>query len=734
MEFDFLPKLPKPDLDDRTFQDLVEECKLRIPRYCPEWTNYNPSDPGITLIELFAWLTDQMLLRFNQVPRRNYVTFLELLGVRLQPPTPAQTALTFYLSASLDNAYSIPAGTEVATVRTETEQAVVFSTDKNLVVGQPSIKHLLTAAEAETEPQILRDRFSGIWRLGANEEWEGPELSLFNEQPEEGNCFYLVFDPEEPIAGNVISVTFKGEAATSTGINPEQPPRRWEAWNGAFWEPILLREEDDSTEGFSFAQLTREGGDPFDGTDIIFHTPQSWPVTQFVTYQGRWLRCVYGKKHDRQPGYLSSPRIVGLSSRSLGGTIGATQSTLVRDEILGESDGQPGQTFQLKETPILPRNEDEHIMVSPPVGLPQKWQEVPDFAESTAGDLHYTLDSTTGLVQFGPLIREPAQLQTVTRWREQLQSSRTGPSEEMEQFEVTPDIEQMERQYGAVPPRGSTIRMVAYRTGGGLRGNVQSSTITVIKSAVPYVARVTNYKPARNGSDAESLENAVIRVPKLLRTRDRAVTAEDFETLAQAAGRGAIARARCIPSLSQDDAGIVRLVLVPQANLDGIQRREGIHPDWFNLNPNIVEQVISYLDERRLLGVEVRCHQAEYVGAAVQTEVALEPEYNNPQAQQEILNQLQIALYRFLNPLTGGPEGTGWPFGRQVYSSDIVNLFQIIPGVRYLGTVQLFEIRHDGRNWVRRLPKEPVIDPGPLGLICSWYDHQLRSGHVINLI
>ncbi|MEM7713573.1 MAG: hypothetical protein AAF349_08360, partial [Cyanobacteria bacterium P01_A01_bin.68] len=67
MEFDFLPKLPNSNLDDRTFQDLVDECILRIPRYCPEWTNYNPGDPGITLVELFAWLTDQMLLRFNQI-------------------------------------------------------------------------------------------------------------------------------------------------------------------------------------------------------------------------------------------------------------------------------------------------------------------------------------------------------------------------------------------------------------------------------------------------------------------------------------------------------------------------------------------------------------------------------------------------------------------------------------------------------------------------------------------
>jgi predicted phage baseplate assembly protein len=100
VKFDFLPELPKSDLDDRTFNDLVEECLLRIPRYCPEWTNHNPGDPGITLIELFAWLTDQMLMRFNQVPRRNYVAFLELLGIRLQPPAPAWCELTFYLTKS----------------------------------------------------------------------------------------------------------------------------------------------------------------------------------------------------------------------------------------------------------------------------------------------------------------------------------------------------------------------------------------------------------------------------------------------------------------------------------------------------------------------------------------------------------------------------------------------------------------------------------------------------------
>ena len=189
-ECDFLPKLPNSNLDDRTFQDLVDECILRIPRYCPEWTNYNPGDAGITLVELFAWLTDQMLLRFNQIPRRNYVTFLEMLGIRLQAAAPARTELTFYLSAAQPSIYEIAAGTEVATIRTETEEAVVFSTDQTLRIGQPQITHFLSAAEAENKPFLLRDRLTNIWTEQQDGQWFGRPQTKLAEQPQPGNCFY----------------------------------------------------------------------------------------------------------------------------------------------------------------------------------------------------------------------------------------------------------------------------------------------------------------------------------------------------------------------------------------------------------------------------------------------------------------------------------------------------------------------------------------------------------------
>jgi predicted phage baseplate assembly protein len=733
VEFDFLPKLPKSNLDDRTFKDLVDECILRIPRYCPEWTNYNPSDPGITLIELFAWLTDQMLLRFNQVPLRNYVTFLELLGVRLQAPAPAQTDITFYLTSALPEPYTIPGGTEVATVRTETEEAIVFSTDEPLMIGNPNLRHFLTGETADETPEVLRDRFTNLWTQRSDGEWEGRELALFNEQPSPGNCFYLVFDSEGEIGGNVLAVTLKGEAATPTGINPDAPPRRWEAWNGITWQSVLLQEGDDGTRGFSFSEIAQQGGNPLQGADLVLHLPTHWPVTHFTAYQGRWLRCVYTTPWSAQPGYSSTPRVVGLSVRAIGGTVAASQSSLIRNEFLGESDGTPGQTFQLQGVPVLTRRDDEYIVVEPPGELPQTWKEVTDFANSTAEDLHYTIDSRTGTVQFGPLIRESTQLQQRTLLRARAQLPMAGNTLIDEGISAE-GVRALERQYGAVPPRASKIRMVAYRTGGGQKGNVQKGTLTVPKSAVPYVTRVINHTPARNGSDAESLEDAVIRVPAMLRTRDRAVTPEDFETLALAAGRGAVARARCLSPTERDDAGIVRLLIVPQANTEAIAQAEGIPPEQFALNPRLHSQVLSYLDERRLLGVQVRCLEPNYVGVSVQTEVALEPEYNNYRAQEEILFKLRVALYRFFNPLIGGPDGKGWPFGRPVYPSDIVTLFQQTPGVRYLGVVQLFEIRKQEQNWVRTLPLDPVIDPGPQGVVCSWADNRLRSGHVINLI
>src|SRR5215208_4499127 len=83
-----MPILP-PSLDDRRFDDLVEDLIARIPAHTPEWTNPRLGDPGRTLIELFAWLGDALLYRANLIPERQRLVFLKLLGLGLKPAQPA---------------------------------------------------------------------------------------------------------------------------------------------------------------------------------------------------------------------------------------------------------------------------------------------------------------------------------------------------------------------------------------------------------------------------------------------------------------------------------------------------------------------------------------------------------------------------------------------------------------------------------------------------------------------
>ena len=119
--------LPEIVLDDRRFQELVSEARTRIALSCPEWTEHNVSDPGITLIELFAWMTDMLIYRLNRVPDKLHVALLELLGVQLHGPTAARTQIRFRLAAPAEQPVEIPAATtEVGTLRTAADDSIVF--------------------------------------------------------------------------------------------------------------------------------------------------------------------------------------------------------------------------------------------------------------------------------------------------------------------------------------------------------------------------------------------------------------------------------------------------------------------------------------------------------------------------------------------------------------------------------------------------------------------------------
>ena len=135
--------IPSPNLDDRSFEDIVQEAIRLIPQYCPEWTNHNPSDPGIALIELFAWMTEMTLYRLNRVPDKNYLAFLELMGVTLTPPQPARTVLQFAIHPKADRVV-VPQGTRVATKPGPDGTFVTFETEHDIVVTNNQLMKCLS--------------------------------------------------------------------------------------------------------------------------------------------------------------------------------------------------------------------------------------------------------------------------------------------------------------------------------------------------------------------------------------------------------------------------------------------------------------------------------------------------------------------------------------------------------------------------------------------------------------
>src|SRR5215472_2953394 len=144
--------LPAPKLDDRDFQQLVDSAKRLVQTRCPQWTDHNVSDPGVTLIEAYAQMVDQLIYRLNRVPDRHYVKFLELIGVQLRPPSAARGEVTFWLSAPQPQTVAVREGTEVATPRTDVDAPVVFTTSQRLDILPCSFTS--AAAMAAGEPPI----------------------------------------------------------------------------------------------------------------------------------------------------------------------------------------------------------------------------------------------------------------------------------------------------------------------------------------------------------------------------------------------------------------------------------------------------------------------------------------------------------------------------------------------------------------------------------------------------
>ncbi|MFF2958081.1 putative baseplate assembly protein [Streptomyces sp. NPDC057963] len=646
--------LPSPHLDDRHFQGLVDEAKRLVQQRCPEWTDHNVSDPGVTLIEAFATMVDQLVYRVNRVPEKSYLTFLDLIGVRLHPPTAAHTDVTFRLSAPQPEPVRVRAGTEVATVRTETEEAVVFTTVRELSVVPCEFAHLATwptsgDAVDRTEELAL-----------------GRAVPCFDTTPTPGDSLYLGLSAAVPSGVVVLRLDC---AVEGVGVDPLRPPLLWEAWDGSAW--TVCEVEKDDTGGFN-----RSG-------ELILHLPEGHTPAVVVRRTGGWLRCRLVEAAPGQPTYMAPPVVRRITAFTIGATVGAVHAETVTDEVLGPAEGVPGQTFTVSRPPVVPGA--FVVEVADPAGGPRgtEWTRVDDFAHSGPDDRHITLDPNSGRVEFGPAVRE-----------------RDGSI----------------RYYGAVPPKGATVRVRAYCTGGGLRGNVARSTLRVLRSAIPYVARVENRRPALGGVEGETVDSARVRGPMTLRTLHRAVVPHDYELLAREVAPDA-SRVQCIPAGGDSDveAGGVRLLVVPAGRSDEqgrIQFDELLPPQ------HTLALIAGHLDERRPIGARLVVEPPYYQGVTVVASV----QARRGAVAERVREEALAALYGYFNPLSGGPGGDGWPFGRPIQSGEAFAVLQQVPGVDLVEDVRLFPA--DPVTGQRDEPTTKIaLDRH--ALVFS-YEHQLR--------
>ncbi|MEU9229959.1 putative baseplate assembly protein [Streptomyces massasporeus] len=645
--------LPTPDLDDRRFTDLMDEARRLIARRCPEWTDHNPSEPGSTLVETFAMMADQIIHRLNQVPDRLYVKFLDLIGLRLLPPAAARTPVTFWSTSPVTEApLVVRGGTRVATVRTETEEAVSFCTDHDATMVPGRLTQVLTQADGDDGPQ---DREFGAQGVRV-------PFAAFGTPPRAGDA--LLLGLERAVPGCAVRVGFDGRI-DGVGVDPEAPPLAWEAWDGSVWSPCEVSE--DGTGG-----LNRAG-------DIVVHVPGAHDTAVLGGRTAAWLRARVVDPPAGLPGYTSSPVVHALSTVTVGVTVPATNVEVVDREYLDDAEGVPGQRFAVPRGPVLAPYGDPVLEIAPRGDHPvwEAWTRVDDFSGSGPEDPHFVLDAMAGEVLLGPAVREP---------------------------------DGSLRRYGAVPVDGATVRLRRFAVGGGARGNVPAGAVRSLLSSLPFVAGVENRAPARGGADGETLAEAVSRAPLVLRSSSRAVTADDFESLAQQAAPE-LARVRLLPD---ERPGAVRLLVVPAAPAGDRVRLEHLVPAQRTL-----DRVAERLERARLVGTRVMIEPPMYRGVTVVARMTA----HHRATGERVRKDAEEALYRFLDPLPGGgPQGTGWPFGRPVQVGEIFALLQRVPGVDLVDDVRLF-----AANPVtgERGQESRRIDLPPNSLVVS-YDHHIR--------
>jgi predicted phage baseplate assembly protein len=665
-----------PDLDDRTWQDLVDEMRALIPKYAPQWTDHNPSDLGITLIELFAWLGENIIFRLNQTPEKNYLAFLNLLGITRDPQNPARTYLTF--TSGVPTRTTVVAGTQAQTVDATGGKPVVFETDTDLVVLPTDLTAALRLPARKSTAAL-----AGNYR-NVSADLIGPPTAHHLIQVPAGQSVDVLLGFTKAVTDPLVldirlfqaALLDKPVTVTARFSRGTDQPNAWPA--------LTLT---DATDGLRHDGTLRATVPADWATQRAAGPPATTPWTAVlpagaadeVTDPLCWIGLQFTAPAVSVPAGADPPPPLTFGvDRLLFNAVSARTALTIRSpEVLGAGTGQPFQVFALQERPLFRRPglaapyADLRVQVES--GTPPVWQDWTLVEEFQAGPGQvYRIDPVAGEVRFGNF--DP----------------------------------QSGKGSGSVPPAGSRIRAARYRhVDRGAAGNVAPGQVVVLTTAPdttlpPGIATVTNLGPARDGADEEPIEETMRRAPEELRIRYRAVTVDDYEFLAREAANDLVIRRCLAPRLHNPPPGAVTPFQKGQPwEFGGLVRAPGtvnlvIVPDR---GPEIVRPeptqdqirlVEAYLDARRDLTARLEVVAPRYLPVIVSVTIQVWQEALAAGADTgTIESETRARIRAFLHPTRGGPNGTGWQVGEPVFTSDLFRALMPAEDIGFISTLQM---------------------------------------------
>jgi len=720
-----VPIIP-PSLDDRRFDDLVEDLLARIPAHTPEWTNPRLGDPGRTLIELFAWLGDTLLYRANLIPERQRLVFLKLLGQRLRPAMPARglVSLSFAQPTQLTHVVINPGARFKAAVPFET----LSETTVLPVTGEACIKRRLDDREHARMAGVI----SGLSRVhrinGAVTAYE--TTAVFSEGRAEPNgtdvfarsidraLWIALLAPPAPAAEEQPAVNTAARAALggggsgapsllSIGIVPAvKRPAPFDPVGKAAEIPVIweIATQGRSVNDTDYLTLT-----PLAGSDTTRGLTQPGtlrlplPAESLIAVPSNDVltnpRAGVGDAPPRLDDAAKAARLIGwlrvrprpdsqverLPLTWLGiNAVEAEARITLSGQVLGTSNGAADQVFQLPASSV--DGETLKIEVEEPQRGYQPWTPVEDLAaisrdaniarEATA----FELDPEAATLRFGDGVR------------------------------------------GRLPERGMRVRLNLGRFGGGRNGNLATGSLTevsatLIDGRVCPPLKVAQPLAMSGGEDAETIPQAERRIPATLRHRERAVTEEDYRALALATPAVDVGRVEVLPRFKPRDRrfgvqGVVTTLAIPAQELAPPPNPRPDRP--------FIERVHAHLSARVPLSTELYVIGCDYVALGVAVGVSI----REGAARDKTLFEVQQALRRLLWPLApGGTDGNGWTLGRSVRERELEVEVSRVAGVSEVSGINLFA--RSGNNW-RILPRNASDTTQTLAL-SEWQLPELLS-------